>query len=200
MTREERSHTRNHSNGSYSISRLRRLTGYAAAVLLLALSGCQTTKEVHEQVASVSVGGPTELISRPIHLGDNMGNIDDVRRFKDRHPKSAFVGDTHTWPFTVNAMPEGPATLDATVFSVSAPIEEDSYRCPTVVSFNGTEIFDMRRNKHAGGNRFAQESISIDPTLFKVGKNEVVITEQMCAGGLYFNDSVVTGLKLTLPR
>lgn len=172
-----------------------------AGIIVSTLAACQPMEKTSSTVdtGTVLLGESVKLTSFPIHLGDNSGKKGDVDRFKTAMPDTKFAGTSYSWNFDLSAQPTA-GKLEVAVFSVAGPIEKDRYDCPTIVSLNGNHLYDMRRAKDAGSNVTSEAMIEVGGSLFKVGQNSLVVSEEVCrkTNGTYWNDSIVERVVLSV--
>lgn len=180
----------------------------ASAAVLLFLAACQTTKQepaLHDYVAPLDPPGTHVFLGKAqpaIHIGDDQGNIQDVRNYREIHSDTRFVGVGYTWPFTLEELPTR-GTVALNVHSLTLPYGETEYNCPTVLLVNGQEVADLR--EAAGKQESQGDALAIDipAERFSLGRNSLTVQEKVCWGsrtsrGRYLNDSIITGVVMRL--
>jgi len=117
-----------------------------------------------------------------LHIGDNEGNIDDIRTFvavssntwKVTGDKgSRFVGGQHAFRFIL----EAPSSGKITVKIYSLVRKDHQYDCKTTLQVNDGKEFDLRDGKHVGRKRMTMFSAT---TSFLSGENRLLIKEHDC--------------------
>lgn len=130
-------------------------------------------------------------IHKPLHLGDAIGQIDDLERnyreFMVNNPKQR-----HSWPFQVATLPNL-SQIEVQVYSVTV----DFPGCNTNIHLNGKFLYNLNSLPGAGDGKMLDATLTIDNKLLTLGQNNLELIQQGCGlGNRYYDDIMVKSIRI----